>query len=133
MEAIPGVGILLTWGSNAALLNPYTATTIRTGTLHLAGGTPVPATVTSLAYDPGTGRLIGTSGVFNFGQPTTLRSVIYSVDAATFELTVLNPNAPNLSGIATINDTPEPGTMLLVAVALFAISRGRSGKRRLDP
>jgi hypothetical protein len=120
IEVVPGVGIFLTTGMVAYVIDPDTGAVLRSGNLTLAGGIPIQflPPVTSLAFDPDTRRLIAATGSYAGGQTVQM---IYRIDPTTFEVTVLNSDAPNLHGIAAINNYPEPATMLLVGVALIGL------------
>jgi hypothetical protein len=99
-----------------------------------ATGLPDPTKgITDLAFDPATGGLIASAGCSEFdwnptGSCAESQGSIYLVDRFTGQATLLNGNAPLLTGLAEV--TPEPGGAFLLAAALGVLLVLPGARRR---
>ena len=115
MEYIPGLGLYGIGDGGIGFL-------IDEATAHLTPLAPLsePVPITGLAFDPDSGRLLATTGSYFNPVPT---SQIYLLDPITGVETLLNGNAPNLTGIADV-EIPESGTtwMMVLGLALCSVA-----------
>lgn len=107
MEYVEGLGLYGLDKYSGYLISELTGKVTPLASLY-----PSSAPITGLAYDPDSGRLLGSSG-----NPYGQRK-IYLVDPTSGAVTVLNDNAPNLHGIAAVLVTPEPRSAWLVVTGL---------------
>ena len=121
MEVVQGLGLYATDGHNAFLIDENTGTETPLPSLAYAG-----PTITGLAYDPDSGRLIGTAGMFN--PPPGMTGYIYSINPLSGQVTVLNSHAPDMIGLAAVL-TPEPPTALLLACGFLCLWLGAARRR----
>ncbi len=122
IEAIDGVGLFGTDGHAAYMINEVTGLVTVLPPLVYAG-----PTLTGIAYDPDSGRLIGVNGpLFPIGGVSPISSV-FRIEPMTGQVTLLNSNAPGMHGLAGVN-VPEPGSVLLVAAGFFGVLA--TGRRR---
>jgi hypothetical protein len=86
-----------------------------------------------LAYDPDTGRLLGSSpygiGIGGIGLPRLYKISINASDEPLGLATWLNQTPPSLTGIATVTPVPEPGSIVLLAGGLAILIL--AGSRRV--
>jgi len=113
IEYIQGFGLYGTDGHAAYLIDETTGAATQLPSLAYTG--PI---ITGLAYDPASGRLIGTSG--SLFPSTNMRSYIYGINPLTGQVTVLNSDAPNMFGLSAVS-IPEPSAMFLLAVGILCV------------
>jgi len=130
-EFIQGLGLYGTDGINAFLINETTGALTPLPSLIYpfspSSPGPLPA-ITGLAYDPDTGRLIGTAGSLGLSGSQQSTGYIYGIDPLSGQVTVLNSSAPNMFGLAAVT-TPEPSTVFLLSaglLCLFLRARGQN-------
>ena len=122
IEWIPGLGLYATDGHNAFAINETTGVSTPLPQLMYVG-----PTITGMAYDDATGRLIATGGLLGAAPGT--RGSIYDVDWLTGQVTVLNGNAPDMVGLAAV-DLPEPSPIALIGSGLCALYLGWRRRQR---
>jgi hypothetical protein len=130
IEYVPGLGLLGTDGYNAlhridvatgqaSLLAPLVLNLRVNGVLTRMNG---------LAYDPDTRRLLG-SAPYGIGDGGMIgEALLYSIELGNTGVPIgyagwLNDSPPSVTGIATVNPIPEPGSLVLAGMGLLAIGR----------